>query len=150
MKSVFETPNYPLPTPTEPCHLFCNNYLLYRETGYNEYQFPYGGQTPLEYLIRTIHQQKLHRLERGTPIQPGDLILIRHNHFLYHSDTLHSMIAIKKDVWYGADNARFFSRAYSMSGTDMFKERDAISMILLRLNTQDYTFGRYCFEIWRK
>lgn len=149
IEDLFNIPHYPLNTPSESCHLFCSNFLLHRGHSHGEYQLPQGNQTPFEYLTDTIRSQKLYRLEKGTSIQTGDLILIRHKrHWLRHI-IIHSMIAIESDIWYGANNARFFSRTYSRLGTDLLTERDAINMFSLHLNTENYSFGEYDFEVWR-
>lgn len=74
--ALFNTPHYPLNTPSESCYLFCSNYLLNRKHGHGEYQLPQGDQTSFEHLTDTIRSMKLYRLEKGTPLQTGDLILI--------------------------------------------------------------------------
>lgn len=60
------------------------------------------------YLIDTIRSMNLYRLEKGTPIQTGDLILIWHKRYWLSHIIIHSMIAIENDIWYGANNAYFF------------------------------------------
>lgn len=147
--ALFNTPHYPLNTPSESCYLFCSNYLLNRKHGHGEYQLPQGDQTSFERLTDTIRSMKLYRLEKGTPLQTGDLILIWHKRHWLSRIIIYSMIAIESDIWYGANNARFFSRAYSKLGTDLLKERDAVNMFSLHLDTKNYSFGEYCFEVWR-
>ena len=49
------------------------------------------------YLIDTIRSMNLYRLEKGTPIQTGDLILIWHKRYW-----------LSHIIWYGANNAYFF------------------------------------------
>lgn len=148
--TIFNTPHYPLHTPSESCYLFCSNHLLNRKHGYREYQLPQGDQSPFEHLTDAMRSLQLYRLEKGTPLQTGDLILIRHKRHWFDHIIIHSMIVIESDIWYGADNARFFSRTYSRLGTELLKERDAVNMFSLHLDAENYSFGKYCFEVWRQ
>lgn len=144
-----KVPEYPHCDEDEPSHLFCYNFLLHRE--YGNLKMYYGlseCQSPLEKLVETVRALHLRRLPAGTPLMPGDLIVIFKGD-RRRMDIQHSMIAIEPDIWFGASNQFFFSHVFRNLPADTFTPRDGISTLGLGVDIGTYTFGTYCFDVWR-
>lgn len=152
MSTILETivPEYPYSDKDEPSHLFCCNFLLHRKyQNLREYCGVSEDQTPIEKLVETLHALHLHRLPTGTPIMPGDLILIFKGS-RNHMDIRHSMIAIAQDIWFGTSNYFFFSRIFKNLPEDIFMARDGISTLRLGVDFRNYSFGQFMFDVWRE
>jgi len=106
-------------------------------------------QTPLEKLMETIHALHLRRQPVGTPVLPGDLIVIFENNGRSRM-IRHSMIALAGDIWFGASNYPFFSRIFKRLKKDTFTPRDAVSIWTFRPDIGSHTFRQFGFDIWRE
>lgn len=143
-------PDFPDCDKDEPCHLFCCNFLLHRRYGGSSLYYGLSmEQTPLEKLVETIHALHLRRQPVGTPVLPGDLIVIFENNGRSRM-IRHSMIALAGDIWFGASNYPFFSRIFKHLKKDTFTPRDAVSTWMLRPDIGSHTFRQFGFDVWRE
>ena len=142
-------PDFPLTEVDEPCHLFCCNFLFHRR--YRDlalYCGPSERQSPLEKLVEAIRALRMESLPPGTPVRPGDLIVI-YKGARNRKEIRHSMIVFDTDNWYGASNYGFFSHLRKDLPQDVFLPRDCVSMLQFGVDFSNYTFGRYSFDVWR-
>ena len=141
-------PDYPERN-TEPCYLFCCNFLLHREDKNDKTYHISDKLTPKEFLIDTIQRVQLHRIPKGSSIHPGDLILIS-----LYSPTVeniqHALIALEEDIWFSTNHSHFISHIKHWPSNEMLNERDAIAPWMLHADMRQYSIGKYKFNVWRK